>query len=323
MSSKMVSISVPAGMEDEISKYIEKLHLEHEGMEISEDEDESEDDPNERETCEVDKITKHRIDANGEYHFYIKFKGSKFEWIKDSDTDCEQSIINYKNIPTVYVFCRVSTKGQIGEDHVSLDAQESELLKMANERYPEHRVKSYKISASAYKSIPDVLQMIGEVAQKGSHILIYRVDRLSRNIVKYLGWLEDLNDRGVGIHAFANKISYDVDKLVFIQSVLDSQKESALISDRIKMSIKKRKERGDEGVGNLVYGKKYFRNVDGGKLVIVDNIDEKKTIDYIKQSKKSSALVASLLNKKGLKKRGKKWSLNMINKIRPVLKKKK
>jgi DNA invertase Pin-like site-specific DNA recombinase len=318
MSSKTISIKIPVHLEDEILKHIKQLNILEEDVEILENKEDN------SEYFEVEKIKNHKIDKSGEYIFEVKCKGDyPYEWIKDSNLDCEETILKYKNIPTVYVFCRVSTNNQIGEDHVSLEAQESELLKMAKEKFPAHRIKSYKISGSAYRNIPSILQMIGKVAQQDSHILVYRIDRLSRNIIKYLSWMEDLNERGVGIHSLANNISYNKNKLMFIQSVLDSQKESALISDRIKMSIKKRKERGDEGLGNLEYGKKYFRSVDGGKLVIVDNLEERKVIEYIKKSKEPSFLVASNLNNKNIKKRGKKWSYSMINKIRPEVKIKK
>ena len=290
--------------------------------------DEVEDDVEifEDQESEVSSIMDHAIDpVSGLYTFRIKFVDRKSEWIRDVDTNCERSISAYcssKGIKTVYVFCRVSSKGQIGENHVSLDAQEGELAKMAKEKFPEHRVKVYKISASAYKDIPDCLKMIGEAAEMcaGSQIIIYRVDRLSRNIVKYLSWMENLNNKKVGIHSFADKISYDTDKLVFIQKVLDSQKESALIGERIKMSIKKRKERGDECIGGVAYGKK-CRRTETGKLVVVANEEELSVIDYIKSSKAPSITVASILNKKGLKKKGRSWSKKMVEKIRPNLKK--
>jgi len=282
----------------------------------------------EKEETEITSIMDHTVDpVTGLYTFRIKFVDSKkCEWIRDDDTNCERTISAYcssKGIKTVYVFCRVSSKGQIGENHVSLDAQEAELLKMAKDKFPEHRIKVYKISASAYKDIPDCLKMIGEAAElcEGSQILIYRVDRLSRNIVKYLYWMENLNNNKVGIHSFADKISYDTDKLAFIQKVLDSQKESVLIGERIKMSIKKRRERGDECMGSVAYGKK-CRRTETGKLVVVENEEELSVIDYIKSSKAPSITVASILNKKGLKKKGRSWSKNMVEKIRPSLKKK-
>ena len=50
--------------------------------------------------------------------------------------------------------------------------------------------------------------------------------------------------------------------------------------------------------------------------------EELSVIDYIKSSKAPSITVASILNKKGLKKKGRSWSKNMVEKIRPSLKKK-
>jgi DNA invertase Pin-like site-specific DNA recombinase len=128
-------------------------------------------------------------------------------------------------------------------------------------------------------------------------------------------WLENLSYKNVGVHSFVGGKSYADDKLGFVQSILDAQKESALIGDRVKMSIVKRKERGDEAIGSVSYGKKLER-VDGGRLKIVDDENANSVIKWIKKSKLSLKSIANTLNKNGKKKRGRYWTLKMVNKYK-------
>jgi hypothetical protein len=82
------------------------------------------------------------------------------------------------------------------------------------------------------------------------------------------------------------------------------------------MSYKLKRQRGDEKVGNLPYGKKYFRvlstynPLETLKKTVVDNPDEMSIIDRIKakNTKFDPALMAEQLNSEGLKKRGRKWN---------------
>ena len=318
--SKKVSMDVPEDQQEQVLQFLEMLKIgddkgkkkDKKIKECGSDDDVELSDPK----YVVTKVIGHKKDKYDKYVFELKFKGySDSEWIEDDLTNCETLIQKYKTIPTVYAFCRVSSAGQIGEDHVSLDAQYDKLKEMADEKYPGLRLKTYKISASAYKKIPEVLQSIGEAATPGSHIIVYRIDRLSRNIFHSMQWLENLSYKNVGVHSFVGGKSYADDKLGFVQAILDAQKESALIADRVKMSIAKRKERGDEAIGSVPYGKKLER-VEGGRLKIVDDDRANSVISWIKKSKLSSNRIANTLNKNGKMKRGRYWTLKMVNKYK-------
>ena len=213
--SKKVSIDVPDDQQEQVLQFLEMLKIgddkgKKKGKKQSKDDVESEDEflPSDPKYV-VTKVVSHKIDKDGKYVFEIKFKGyPDSEWIEDDLTDCEDLIQKYKSIPTVYAFCRVSSAGQIGEDHVSLDAQCDKLKEIAAEKYPGLRLKTFKISASAYKKIPQVLKSIGEAATRGSHIIVYRIDRLSRNIFQSMQWLENLSYKNVGVHSFVGGKSY-------------------------------------------------------------------------------------------------------------------
>jgi DNA invertase Pin-like site-specific DNA recombinase len=288
--------------------------------------------------AEVEKIFNHRSDTSGNFTFEVKWiGGNEKEWVRDEDCQCEWLISEYlkgKNVTTSYLFCRVSTKNQASNTCVSLAAQESELrgrlssLVKCCGRY--NRVRSYSISASAYTNIPTTLSRIGEAAQSGDSIYVWRVDRLSRNIVKYLSWCEDMKTKGVELVAHQEGLTYSANKLNFIQCILNANRESEDLGKRVKLSIEYKKARGDEKVGGLPYGKKYHRLIGPDfktlKMIVVNNIQELETINVIKSRyasdnggwQKGEVFVneiATDLNNSGITKRGKQWTSGMIRNV--------
>ncbi len=314
---KNVRITVPADHEEEIRRYLEAL-----SMNDNEDNWESDDeDIEEYEDREISSVFGHRIEREV-WQFCVKWKGFRTQdWIDDKDCNCERLINDYlhlQGISTAYCFCRVSTKEQAGQNHVSLDAQEAELVKAAKETNGGRgitRTKVIKISSSAYRRIPRKLLEIGEVAKRGDAILIYRVDRLSRNIIKYLAWLEDLNNRGVIIYAHSEKLRYDSNKLDFIEGILKAQRESQLIGERVQMSVRRRRERGDDVIGSVPYGKKFERR-ENKSLKVVEDLAATAIIREICQSRRNPQSIANILNRRGDKKRGRKWTPGMVKTIR-------
>jgi DNA invertase Pin-like site-specific DNA recombinase len=278
---------------------------------------------------EVKDVLDHKI-KNGKYIFKILFSDRTVEWVKDEDCFCERLLSVYcrnKGIQTQFCVCRVSTKNQVGGTHLSLEAQEKLIqdnleendVIMGRERKDKKhvlpkRVKTIKISASAYKDIPTVLKTIGESCNRGDTIYIYRVDRLSRNIIKYLAWLEELDARGVYIHSIDENISYKDNRLDFIQHILNAQRESEGIGKRVKMTIQYRRRRGDDSLGSVPYGWRLQRG-ENGVLLRVQNQEEQLLMQRIK----NSTSLYDLLNqfeREGLKKRGRKWNIGMLKRIR-------
>jgi len=283
------------------------------------------------EQCEVRNIINHRI-AGGRWQFLISFSDMSTSWVDDEDCDCEYAIGIYLksvNINTAYIICRVSTINQARSTNVSLEAQESEIkcalseLRKTNPCVDNMRVRVYKVRKSAYRNIPPTLIKVGEALFKGDLILVWRIDRLSRNIIKYLGWLEDLDERGVHITAHCENISYHSDKMLFIQCIIDAQKEAIVLGERVKSANKRKRERGDEAVGTLEYGKKYRRLLSRNKSytirkVVANNQLERHIINKIMQRnrKGEAALkIANDLNRQGFTKRGRKWNKPMVQRL--------
>lgn len=277
---------------------------------------------------EVGRVVNHRINRDGTWSFRVRWKGygsRDDEWVLDSDCNCEKKIAEYMNIvalKTIYCFCRVSSKSQSGVNHVSLPAQARRLIRDARSQRENQsvRIKVFKVTGSAYSRIPTKLAQIGEAANEGDTIMVYRADRLSRNIIRYLSWMEDLSERGVRFFATDDNLWYhrdldQKDKLDFIQAVVTAHRESAVLSRRILASVEERRERGDEHIGGLAYGKMYQRQADG-HLTVVENPYEKATIVRICRSDSDHPVMAETLNREGNKKRNKKWNSGMVKYIR-------
>jgi DNA invertase Pin-like site-specific DNA recombinase len=289
---------------------------------------------------EVKMVLTHRI-RGGKFEYKLVFTEKSVEWVADDSTDCEWLIAQYnktRKIRTAYVIARVSTEQQAADNTLSLIGQVASIREKVGAGYD--RIKIVSIAKSAYKSIPQKIQIVGEAANQGDLIIVYRVDRLSRNLVLSLEWLENLNDRGVEVMAVIDAVTaidgeaddrcltYRDNTLTFIQAVLDGQKESKILSNKMKRAIRERQERGDEAIGGLPYGKKYHRSDDGSnRLLVVLDPEAQKVIETIKKlwsdcgtgffmnTTKLASAVASKLRAKGVRKKNKAWSVQMIRNL--------
>ena len=273
---------------------------------------------------EVKKVTSARM-VDGKFEFKLKYKGYTEEfWTADKDCDCEELIhdcLARMGIKAVYCICRVSTKKQQGPTHLSLDMQSAKLTRMARERYPNARIKVIRISESAYKGIPKKLADLADIVGQGDVLLFHSVDRVSRNIVKFLGTLEELNNRGVSVHAMVENLWYHEHKLDFIQFIVNANREAETMARRVRQAIQARRERGDDF--GCSYGYKLVREEKTNRLYRVEHPDEQKTIAHIGElhdKGDSIQRIVTVLNKT-CKKRGKVWTKTSVMSIIRNLKK--
>ena len=305
-------IEVPTHMVGQVMQLMEDMVVTKEKRPTLQDTDE---------ISEVQKVLDAKNTSNG-WEFKLFFKDKSISWVRDEDCMCEQKITDYltnsnRSINTAYLFCRVSTKLQSGKTSTSLESQEAELREAVGKGY--QRVKVYNIRGSAYKSIPSEMRIVGEVAREGDAIWVWRVDRLSRNIEKYMSWLSYLTRKGVMIYAKSENLCYATNRIPFIQSILDAQKEAAAIGSRVKLALQRKRARGDTHIGGLPYGKKYKRILsdDGNstvQLIVEDNPAEIAIINEIKATARTERpiLVAERLNKEGKYKKGRPWNAAMV-----------
>jgi DNA invertase Pin-like site-specific DNA recombinase len=176
------------------------------------------------------------------------------------------------------------------------------------------RVRVYSIASSAYRKLPEVLRRIGYSTNQGDALCVWRCDRLSRNIVDSLEFIENIHKRGVMIYSYNEHINYKQNKMRFIQAIVDANKEAMIIGERIKLSNNFKRLRGDEKIGSLPYGKEYRNN--GTHKIVVDNPQEQAIIRRIKTSKLKVSELVSQLNSEGIMKKNKKWNAPMVNRIK-------
>jgi len=272
--------------------------------------------------------------VGNKWQFLVHWEGrgeGRAEWVDDENCNCENLIRNHltsKNINTVYCFARVSTLSQTGEDHVSLDAQQAGMTKTARTRFPNHRMKIIQHVGSGFKKLCNPLVDMQNYVTEGDVILCYRVDRLTRNLNKSLPWLDEMTNKKVNVISTSQNISYMENKSQFTMEILRGQDESETLGRRIRDTLSHKRNRGDERVGGLPYGKKYKRLQDSGgggegdgtKLIVVDDPEAIATIREVKKllwdgkskKRRSPQEVADILNDRGVTKRGRKWSTTMV-----------
>lgn len=312
-TTKTTKITVPDNQADLVRAYIEQLNLNAQTATTS-----SNDNDNTKQAT-VRRVVNHRVGESGEFEFSVEWVADRTrEWVADDDCNCEGLISKYlakNNINTAHLVCRVSTPDQAKCTNISLDAQEKELRNVLSD-YPNlTRVKVHRLSTSAYKQIPTILKNLAQTTIKGDVIMAWRVDRLSRNLEEFVEWSNQLTKSGVGLYSHSEGITYDDNKTQFLQEVINAQREAEVLGQRVRLAYKMKRERGDERVGGLPYGKAYKR-VDGGRMVVVDHPVESEVIARIVRSKSMSSRMAKELNKSGVFKRGRKWTAVMVGKIR-------
>jgi len=276
---------------------------------------------------EVDAVIGHSCDANGNYTFTVLFTDGTTEEICDEYCNCEYLIALYLetvSVKTIYCICRVSTKKQNEDNCLSLNSQEVELRKAAQEAKEnyggEWRVKVVRFVSSAYCMVPRPVQIVCDAACKDSIIMALRICRLSRSI-SFISQLDELRRRGVGVCAVKDRVWYHNNQISFVSGLISSQRESELRGEHVRQALKYCKEqRGDERVGALPYGQKY-ETVENGRKIVVDDPEAVEIIRGIRQSSLSNMEMARQLNMNGfLKKRGngegRKWSRAMVARIR-------
>ena len=321
---KTTTLEIPVEYEDRLVEYLKSLDLTD--FDNSDDNSDKTTDwkqynVNGDDADVVTRIIGHKY-TRGILQFEIRWVNGEVGWTEDRDCSCEALIKKYfrehnVDIITVYCFCRVSSPNQVGPTHVSLQMQAHKLHRVAQKKFGTRvRIKVIKLQASVYKTVPPLFTEIAHNTHAGDAILIYRADRLSRNIGNYLHLLDTLSTRGVYIYSDAENIWYGENRTGFLQLILDAEKESEKISKRVKASIRARKHRGDECLGRPEYGYRTIREENTFRIKKLLDKKEQRIIRFINKSDDTATDIATNLNNKGRFKRGRKWTTGMIKYIR-------
>jgi DNA invertase Pin-like site-specific DNA recombinase len=141
------------------------------------------------------------------------------------------------------------------------------------------------VSGRNMDNIKAELGFWSEHIPNGGHIIIYSVDRLSRNVIKGLEFINEMLKKNITFHFITNEIVYNKDssatKLGTIQSLLvEAEKFSNMTSEKIKNTRKRLIEEGND-LGRAKYGFSMIRDVNEIRKKIV-NEEETKIIKIIK-----------------------------------------
>ena len=338
MSTRNFTFSIP---DDKADKFLEAFRMMGMTVEETKEEEEEEEsvdekkdyvseDEDEGEIVEVEFIRDHKS-YGSDFSFQAVDKTGDSWWIDDNDidTNCEIPIAKYchkMRISTVYCFVRVSTDNQTGPEHVSIDTQKEKIMRY----YSEHnlvdlrtRVKVIQLTGSAYRNFPTVFREVVDYANRGDSIIVYRPDRLSRNFFDVVPILKQLLDNGIGLHSTDGTLPLSFASLAhWCTHLIDANKESMAIGTRVRDSIAFRRNRGDH-IGTAPYGKRIHKtmSLDGSQVLSVRLVNDSQEQRIIKMIKKmhsnghTAREILRILNHRGYKKRGKRWTVGMIRRV--------
>jgi DNA invertase Pin-like site-specific DNA recombinase len=267
----------------------------------------------ERPLHNVECVLSHSVNDKGDWSFLLKFSDGDEFLIPDTDCYCESLIKEYLSkltVPTYYCISRVSNNNT----DVSLDTQKYNLSTFVKPS-DKLRVKHISLVKSVYRGVPREIRKVATESTGGDVIVVYRVDRLARNVTKFTALLEEISTKGVRIYSFSEQLWYHENKVDFVEKIIQANRESKTISDRVKVSVAYRRARGDECLGSPGYGFKLKKR--NGKIVKVSIPEEKEVIDMIVHDLKCESVrdIIRILENQGITNRGKKWTRPMVRRL--------
>ena len=185
------------------------------------------------------------------------------------------------NINNGFIYGRISTKGQNNDMNGNLSLN-SQVVMAKNFCDANHIIiksvgndigSAYNNPGQNQKELSRMVRMMNF----GDLLVVADISRLFRNLDFAMKIIGTIKKKESFIYSFTDKIWYNnpnriCDDEVFYQKILDSQKESNKISQRMKRSVEFRKNRGDK-FGIAPWGKKPIRD-DIGRRIFVNNDEE-------------------------------------------------
>lgn len=214
-------------------------------------------------------------------------------------------------IQKVAIYIRVSTQYQV--DRASLPVQREELIAYCKYVLG---IDSYEIFEDPGYSAkntdrPDYQRMISRVRTgEFSHILVWKIDRISRNLLDFAAMYAELKQLGV---TFVSKneqfdTSSAMGEAMLKIILVFAELERNMTSERVSAIMLSRANNGTWNGGKVPFG--YSYDPDAKVFHVLD--DEAKVVLYIYdlyESLKSLTSVARTLNEKGIRSRtGKPWN---------------
>lgn len=230
----------------------------------------------------------------------------------------KKRIIDTMNELKVAIYIRVSTKWQIDKD--SLPLQRDELPKYAELVLGIKKHEIFEDAGYSAKNTdrPAYQRMMARVRSgEFSHILVWKIDRISRNLLDFASMYQELKDYGV-IFVSKNEqfdTSTAIGEAMLKIILVFAELERNMTSERVTAVMLSRAEQGQWNGGKVPFG--YVRNEELKEFRV--NESEASVVRMIYElyrSYRSTLKVARELNEKGLSQRsGKPWSPVTVSNI--------
>lgn len=205
-----------------------------------------------------------------------------------------------------YIYTRVSTASQV--DGYSLDAQREKLKEYAK-LTDMIIVREYSDEGKSGKNVEDrhnFLQMMDDIknqTDKIDFVLVFKLSRFGRNTADILKYVQEMQDFGVNLFSWDEKIDSSIDSGKLMISVLSAVSE--IERDNIlTQTMAGRKQKAREGKWNGGFAP-YGYKLENGELIIAE--DEVEVIQVIYKQFTTTNMginsIASYLNNNGYKKK--------------------
>lgn len=234
----------------------------------------------------------------------------------NSSTSSMQVVSPEKEISTVYLYERVSSKGQNEPQwgRVGMESQNSTLLEFCLKKglIIKGTVREV-VSARNPANLQELRSLIKKL-KSGDTILVYSASRFCRHLNGGIQLLKEIHARGAKVYAVSEECSSFDQK--FLELVKEAQAESDRLSLRVRDSIKRMKQLGAH-IGKAPFGWSVTRDHAGVRRLVKNEI-ETNTIEKIKMLYRQSQNLHELagkMNRSGALFRGKLWRASDVRKI--------
>lgn len=214
---------------------------------------------------------------------------------------------------TVYAYIRASTV----EQQDTLKVQEEKIKQYCafkDMETPKIFIESGVSGSIEFKKRPEGGKIWNEM-KTGDIIVVNKLDRISRNVADFCFMINHFNKNKIIFHCLEPNIDISSSFGLFMCHILSSvsELERNMTIDRVKATIKKRKE-NNECIGSIPYG---YSKTDDKKLIEdKEEQDNMRRIVELYYNKNNNKKISEIMNELKIPNRGgKKWYPENIKRI--------
>ncbi len=219
-----------------------------------------------------------------------------------------------------FIYCRVSTEEQSRENHYSLQYQEEASRHRIKEKdWHLYKVRQDVGSGKATEHREGYLELIQTIkGKKIDAVIVYKLDRLSRNVRDVYDFLELTQEHGVEFISLTEGFdtTTPMGRAMLGIAAVFAQLTRETIAENVRHGLEQRAKSGQwTGASMAPYGYDYTPE-DGLTINSQEGEMVRRVFDLYTARKLNHAKIARLLNTEGIPSRtGKQWSSSSIGKM--------